>query len=103
MTMLKTTDWIIPTTELQSNLTTVLENAQQRPLVVTNEGKPAAYVVSVEFFDRLVARLLEYEQAALQSNIATGEEHFATGNFLTLTEALRLAEDRWQAQESANA
>lgn len=35
---MKTTEWIIPATDLQADPVAVLQKAQQRPLIVTDEG-----------------------------------------------------------------
>jgi prevent-host-death family protein len=51
--MLKTTEWIVTTTEAQQNLGVLLKNARQRPFIITEDGRPSAYVVSVELFDFL--------------------------------------------------
>ena len=96
---MKTTDWIVTTSDLQANPGVVLKNAQQRPLIVTEGGRPAAYVLSVELFDHLLDHLLELERTQLVTNLAEGERQFATNQFVTLQEAVAAAEANWQAQE----
>ncbi len=97
--MLKTTERIIPLTDLQNDLPSVLRNAQKQPLVITTDGRPVVYMLSVEMFDYLVS-LFEFEASDIASNIAIGEQQFQQGAFLTLQEAIGVAETRWQAQES---
>ena len=97
--MLKTTDWIVTSSDVQKNLGTVLKNAQQRPLIITEEGRPTAYVLSIEMFDQLFERVLELDRTELDSNLVEGEKQFVTGNYITLAEALKTAEARWQAAE----
>lgn len=101
--MLKTTEWIVTTTELQQNVSIVLDHAQQRPLIVTQDGKPAAYVVSVDFFDSFLERLIELERQELGNNLEVAEQQFKSGAYLKLAEAIQAAESRWQAQETLNA
>jgi prevent-host-death family protein len=97
---MKTTDWIVTASDLQANPGVVLKNAKQRPLIVTEGGRPSAYVVSVELFDRLLDYLLELERSQLVTNLAEGERQFAASQFVTLQEAVAAAEEKWQAQES---
>jgi prevent-host-death family protein len=99
---MKTTEWIITKSDLQHHPNIVLNNAKQRPLIVTNEGRPSAYVLSVDMFDSLLERLLELEHAELGSNIATGERQFEAGSYLTLKDAVAVAEVKWQSQESTS-
>lgn len=98
---MKTTDWIVTASDLQANPGVVLQNAKQRPLIVTEGGRPSAYVLSVEFFDHLVEHLLELERSELVTNMAEGERQFAAGQFVTLKDAVSAAEAKWQAQENA--
>jgi len=96
---MKTTDWIVTESDLQADPGVVLKNAKQRPLIVTEEGRPSAYVLSVELFDQLVERLLHLERAELVGNLAEGERQFASGQFIPLQDAVASAEANWQAQE----
>lgn len=97
---MKTTEWIIPATDLQADPIAVLQKAQQRPLIVTDEGRPKVYVLGVDAFDALIERLTQLEEAELATNIAAGEQHFAHGEFISLKEATALIEAKWQ-EESA--
>jgi prevent-host-death family protein len=97
--MLKTTERIITITDLQHDPDTVVRNAQKRPLVITAEGRPAAYVLGVEMFDALMEQLLELEREELIANIGEGKKQFDSGDYLTLKEAVAAAETVWQAQE----
>ena len=97
---MKTTDWIIPATDLQIDPAAVLQKAQQRPLIVTDEGRPKVYVLSVDAFDELMERLAQLEGSELATNIAVGEQQFHNGEFVSLKEATALLEAKWQ-QEAA--
>lgn len=99
---MKTTDWIVTASDLQTNPSIVLENAKQRPLIVTDAGRPSVYVLSVEMFDTLIERLLELERIELVTNIADGERQFDTGQYVTLKEAVATAEAKWQMQEKVS-
>lgn len=97
---MKITEWIIPTTDLQTDLVAVVQKAQQRPLIITDEGRPKLCLLSVEVFDAMVERLAELEEAELATNIAIGEQQFEQGEFLPLKDAIAELETRWQ-QRSA--
>ena len=99
--MPKTKDWIVTDSDLQRDPNLILKHAQQRPLIVTAEGRPTAYVLSVEMFDALLERMLELERADLVHHLAKGEREFDSGDFVTLQEAVASAEAAWQLQESA--
>lgn len=71
---MKTTDWIIPATDLQADPVAVLQKAQERPVIVTDEGRPKVYVLSVEAFDALLERLTQLEEAELAANVTIGEQ-----------------------------
>jgi prevent-host-death family protein len=93
---MNTTEWVITATDLQTDLAAVLQKAQQHPLLILDEGKPQAYLVSVDTFDRWVETLTQAEDAELVANITLGEEQFRHGEFMTLTDAQALLETRWQ-------
>lgn len=97
---MKTTEWIIPTTDLQTDLVAVVQKAQQRPLIITDEGRPKLCLLSVDVLDALFERLAELEEAELATNIAIGEQQFAQGEFVPLKAAIAEIEARWQ-QRSA--
>ncbi|MCI0397833.1 MAG: type II toxin-antitoxin system prevent-host-death family antitoxin [Chloroflexi bacterium] len=99
--MLKTNERIITAEDLADQVHTAITNAQQEPLVVTEDGRPAAYLISVELFDTMLAQLETLEAAELVANLAAGEEQFARGAYKTLAEARTIAEAAWQAYESA--
>jgi prevent-host-death family protein len=94
--MLKTKDRIITTQDLAEGTTQAIANAQQEPLVVTENGRPAAYLISVDMFDALLAHLETIEQSELLAGIAQGEEQFKKGAFKTLDKARAIAEAAWQ-------
>lgn len=93
---MKTTEWIIPAIDLQTDLAAVLQKAQQRPLIVIDENRPKVYIVSVDAFDALMERLTALEEAELATNIAIGEEQFGRGEFVSLQAATTLLETKWQ-------
>ncbi len=99
--MLTTYERIITVEELAARAKKAVDNAQQEPLVVTENGRPSAYLISVELFDRLVAQLEAIEDAELKAYLAMGEQQFAQGAYKTLAQAAELAELAWQAQEVA--
>lgn len=93
---MKTTEWIIPATDLQTDLAAVLQKAQQHPLIVIDENRPKVYVVSVDTFDALMERLTALEEAELATNIAIAEQQFDRGEFVSLPAAIALLETKWQ-------
>ena len=100
--MLKTTDWIVTIEDVAQNITTVLKNAKKQPLIVTEDGRPSAYVLSVEIFDRMFGQLIQQEESQFSANVTEGERQFSKGEFVTLKAALAAAETKWQAQEAQN-
>ena len=97
--MLKTKERIITAQDLADGATQAIANAQQEPLVVTENGRPAAYLISVDMFDALLSHLETIEQSELLAGIAQGEKQFQQGAFKTLDEARAIAEAAWQAAE----
>ncbi len=100
--MLKTTDWIVTVDDVTNNASAVLKNAKKRPLIVTENGRPAAYVLGVEIFDEMFAELSQRDGTYLSTNVSEGDRQFAEGNFVTLKAAMEAAEAKWQAQEAQN-
>lgn len=94
--MLKTHERIITVEDLAAKAQKAVRNAQSEPLVVTENGRPTAYLISVDLFDLLVAQLEMIEDAELKAYIAAGEHQFAAGAYKTLAEATALAELAWQ-------
>ncbi len=84
--MLKTTERIVSLTDLQRNASTVIENSQEQPVVVTQRGRPVVYVVGVEVFDELLDRLQTLEERELKLSMALAEKQFAEGETVTLEE-----------------
>jgi len=99
--MLKTHERIITAQDLAEGTPKALANAQKEPLVVTENGRPAVYMISVDLFDALVGQLEAIENAELKAALVAAEEQFANGAFKTLEEATALAEAAWQQQESS--
>ena len=98
--MLKTRERIITVQDLVQDVDSAISNAQREPLVVTESGRPTAYLISVELFDALVAQLEALEEAELVTSIAVGEEQFAQGVYKTAAEARVIAAGVWHDQES---
>jgi prevent-host-death family protein len=94
--MLKTRERIITAQELAEGTQKAISNAQSEPLVVTENGRPAAYLISVDLFDSIMAQLASLDDAELRSHIETGEYQFAQGAYKTLAEAADLAEQAWK-------
>ncbi len=97
---MKTTDWIVTTADLQADPAIILKHAKERPLIVTDAGRPSAYVLSVELFDAMVERLAELEENEISLNIAQAEEQFSSGQFVSLQEAMAVLEEKWQRDEA---
>jgi prevent-host-death family protein len=79
---------------------TVLANAQQEPLIITEHGRPAAYLISIELFDRLMAELEAIDTAELVGNIAIADEQLNKGAYKTLEEAEAILEAFWSKSEA---
>ena len=94
--MLPTRERIITAEDLAKGTDKALSNAQSEPLVVTENGRPTAYLISVELFDALVAQLAALDDAELRAAIDMGEKQFEQGAYKTLAEATALAEKNWQ-------
>lgn len=94
--MLKTNERIITTQDLANSTAQALANARQEPLVVTENGRPTAYLVSIEMFDSLLSQMEALEKSELLAGLAQGEEQFKQGSFKTLDEARAIAEAAWQ-------
>ncbi|NHZ71649.1 MAG: type II toxin-antitoxin system prevent-host-death family antitoxin [Aquificales bacterium] len=99
--MLKTRERIITTQDLAEGTQKAISNAQSEPLVVTENGRPAAYLISVDLFDAIIAQLSSMDDAELRTNIEAGEQQFTQGAYKTLAEAADLAEQAWQTLTSA--
>lgn len=82
--MLKTDQRIITVEDLAEEAGQAIINAQSEPLVVTENGRPKVYLISVDLFDSLVAQLELVEEAELRAYVATGERQFAQGAYKTL-------------------
>jgi prevent-host-death family protein len=98
--MLKTHERIIPAQDLAQQVEVALANAQQEPLIITEHGRPAAYLISIELFDKLMAELDALDHAELVTNIAAGEKQFDEGAYKTLEEAEAIIEAFWNRPES---
>ena len=85
--MLKTKERIMTSQDLVEATAQAIVNAQPEPLVVTKDGRPAAYLISVDMFDALLAHLDTIEKSKLLAGIAQGKEQFNKGAFKTLDEA----------------
>jgi PHD/YefM family antitoxin component YafN of YafNO toxin-antitoxin module len=54
---------------------------------VTDNGRPTAYLISIELFDNLLAQLEANENAELINGIEIAEGQFARGEYRSLDEA----------------
>ena len=97
--MLTTHERIITSQKLAEQVHKSLVNAQQEPLIVTEEGTPTAYLISVDLFDKLLAHLNTLRDEELRSAIATSEQQFAQGAYKTLEEAEAILATAWQTLE----
>jgi prevent-host-death family protein len=97
--MLKTHERIVATQDLAQQVETVLANAQQEPLIITEHGRPAAYLISIELFDRLMAELEAIDSSELATNITAADKQFNEGAFKTLEEAEAIVEAFWNQSE----
>jgi prevent-host-death family protein len=98
--MLKTHERIVAAQDLAQQVETVLANAQQEPLIITEHGRPAAYLISVELFDRLMAELEALDNSELATNISAADKQFKEGTFKTLEEAEAIVEAFWRQLET---
>lgn len=94
--MLKTKERIFTSQDLAGATKQAIANARQEPLVVTENGRPAAYLISVDMFDALLSHVETLETSELLEGIARGEKQFQQGKFKTLDEARITAESAWQ-------
>ena len=70
-------------TTLKRNATKIIAQVrkQKRPLLITQRGRPAAYLIDADSFDQLQERL------ALLQGIAAGEQAIREGRVLTHKQA----------------
>jgi len=80
---------IIPVSDLRQDAATILKRIQasQQPLVITQRGRAAAIMLSVEAYERL-----SHTQELLDL-LARGEQEIAAGNGSDLDEVLAEADD----------
>jgi PHD/YefM family antitoxin component YafN of YafNO toxin-antitoxin module len=90
--MLKTRERIITSKDLAEAVSTALANERREPVIVMEDGRPAAYLISVELFDSFITQLEALETEEVIAGIAAGEEQFARGEFKTLAEARAIFE-----------
>jgi prevent-host-death family protein len=98
--MLKTHERIVAAQDLAKQVETVLANAQQEPVIITEHGRPAAYLISVELFDRLMAELEAIDSSELATNITAADKQFNEGAFKMLEEAEAIVEAFWNQSEA---
>jgi len=84
--MLKTNRHIITLQDLADVTAQIIANARQEPLIFTENGRPAAYLISVDMFDALLAHLETLEKSELLEG---------SGAFKTLDEARAIVEAAW--------
>ena len=80
---------IIPVSDLRQGAAAILKRVQnsKQPLIITQRGRAAAIMLSVEAYERLV----RYQD--LLSLLARGEQEIATGAGYDLDEVLAEADD----------
>ena len=80
---------IIPVSDLRQDAATILKRVQnsEQPLVITQQGRAAAIMLSVEAYERLA------HNQDLLSLLARGEREIATGVGHGLDEVLAEADD----------
>ena len=80
---------IIPVSDLRQDAATILKRVQdsQQPLVITQRGRAAAIMLSVEAYERLA------HTRDLLSLLVRGEQEIATGAGYYLDEVLAEADD----------
>jgi prevent-host-death family protein len=94
--MLKTEEKIITSDDLAGAVGQVIHRAQQEPVIVLDKGRPAAYLVSAEWFDNLMSYLESLEHHEIVKNVVQAENQFTKRQHKTLDEARTLAETAWQ-------
>ena len=99
--MLNTNERIITVQDLAKDGSHVIANAKKEPLIITENGRPAVYMISVELFDALVNQLEMIEHAELKSYIAASEKQFSAGQYKTLEDATTLIEAAWKKLETS--
>ena len=99
--MPKITERIISEADLQKEITTALRNAQNEPLIITQDGRPTAYLVSVDLFDALLERLAQLDDMELRGAVGQAEAEFGSGVFKTLEEAQQIVEALWQSKANS--
>jgi PHD/YefM family antitoxin component YafN of YafNO toxin-antitoxin module len=98
--MLKTRDRIISAQDLARQVQVALANAQQEPLVVLDSSEPAAYLISVELFDRILAYFDAANDEELLAALSVAEAQFAQGKYKTLEEAEAILAAAWHQSEA---
>ncbi len=78
-------------TTLKRNATKIIAQVRKRkrPLLITQRGRPAAYLIDAESFDKLQERM------ALLQGIARGERDVQEGRVLTHAQVEKLMKKRW--------
>lgn len=94
--MLKTREKIITIEDLAQEVHQAVSNAQREPLIVTDNGRPKAYLISIELFDNLLAQLEANEHAEMIEGIKIAEEQFNRGEYKSLEEAQIILEKVWR-------
>lgn len=72
-------------TELKRSPSAVLEQAGSEPVAVLNHNRPAAYLLSPEVYESMLARLNADLRAAIQDGIDSGPAIAADDLFAELT------------------
>lgn len=62
----------VSVTELKRNFSSVLNQAGNDPVAVLNHNRPEAYLLSAEYYEKLLERLEDLEDARLAQERAGG-------------------------------
>lgn len=62
----------VSVTELKRNFANVLKEAENTPVAVLNHNRPEAYLLSAEYYEQLVSRIEDLEDAKLVRERAAG-------------------------------
>ncbi|MFB1488918.1 MULTISPECIES: type II toxin-antitoxin system Phd/YefM family antitoxin [unclassified Thiocapsa] len=62
----------VSVSELKRNYANVIREAEDHPVAVFNRNQPEAYLLSADFYERLMAQLEDLEDAALVRERADG-------------------------------
>lgn len=62
----------VSVTELKRNFSTILKQMENTPVAVLNHNRPEAYLLSADYYEQLLARMEDLEDAKLVRERAGG-------------------------------